>query len=183
MGGKVRITDGIRGGELAASYAINGIGVSAALTGDQYKRPVFDGEQQRFGGGIDIGLRASLFGLAKQDVISHWLDIGGAIGGGGGLIYPARLTTYAEGWVGGWMTIGLAPGTGYPSLVLDVRRQAVTDWNNETLFSIHARTARRIRLPIAKLDVSSRIATNRKATVSGGRLVGVAGIEPATYSV
>ena len=32
------------------------------------------------------------------------------------------------------MTIGLAPGK-VSSLVLDVRRQAVADWDNETLFS------------------------------------------------
>lgn len=48
MGGNVRITDGVRGGEIATSYAIEGIGFSAAVTGDSYKRPVFDGEQQRF---------------------------------------------------------------------------------------------------------------------------------------
>lgn len=143
VGGNVRITDGVRGGELAASYAIDGIGVSLAATGDHFKRPVFDGEQQHFGGGIDLGLRVSPFGLAKQDAISHWFDFGGAIGGGGGLIYPARLSTYGEGWVGGWMTIGLAPGTGYPSLVLDVRRQAVTDWDNETLFSVGLAFTRR----------------------------------------
>jgi hypothetical protein len=136
-GGNVRITDGVRGGELYASYTVDGIGFSAAVTGDNFERAVFDGEQQRFGGGVDVGLRASLLGLfAKDHRIDHWVDVGGAIGGGGGLIYPARLTTYGEGWVGGWMTIGLAPGKSYPSLVVDVRRQAVTDWNNETLFSV-----------------------------------------------
>lgn len=144
VGGNVRITDGVRGGEVATSYAINGIGVSAAVTGDEYKRPVFDGEQQRFGGGIDIGLRASVFGLlAKDNKLDHWLDLGGAAGAGGGLIYPARLSTYGEAWFGAWMTIGLAPGAAYPSLVLDVRRQAVTDWNNETLFSIGLAFTRR----------------------------------------
>ena len=145
VGGNVRITDGIRGGEAYVNYAVNGIGISAALTGDRYKRPVFDGEQQRFGGGIDFGVRASLFGLAKQNAIAHWFDLGAALGGGGGLIYPARLATYAEGWVGGWMTIGLPPGHGgYPSLVFDIRRQAVTEWNNETLFSIGLAFTRRI---------------------------------------
>jgi len=144
VGGNVRITDGVRGGELATSYAINGIGVSAAVTGDQYKRAVFDGEQQRFGGGIDIALRASVFGmLAKDNKLDHWLDLGGAAGAGGGLIYPARLSTYGEAWFGGWMTIGLAPGSAYPSLVLEVRRQAVTDWNNETLFSVGLAFTRR----------------------------------------
>lgn len=144
VGGNVRITDGLRGGEVAASYAINGIGVSAAVTGDQYKRAVFDGEQQRFGGGIDVGLRASVFGLiAKDNKLDHWLDLGGAAGVGGGLIYPARLSTYGEAWFGGWMTIGLAPGAAYPSLVLDVRRQAVTDWDDETVFSVGLAFTRR----------------------------------------
>lgn len=144
MGGNVRITDGVRGGEITTSYAINGVGLSAALTGDTYKRPVFDGEQQHFGGGIDIGLRASVFGLiAKDNKLDHWLDLGGAAGAGGGLIYPARLSTYGEAWFGGWMTIGLAPGAAYPSLVLDVRRQAVTEWDNETLFSIGLAFTRR----------------------------------------
>jgi hypothetical protein len=41
------------------------------------------------------------------------------------------------------MTIGLAPGSAYPSLVLEVRRQAVTDWNNETLFSVGLAFTRR----------------------------------------
>lgn len=142
-GGNVRITDGVRGGEVAASYAIEGIGFSAAVTGDNFKRPVFDGEQQRFGAGVDLGLRASLFGLAKAHAIARWFDVGAAVGGGGGLIYPARLSTYGEGWVGGWATIGLAPGASYPSLVLDVRRQAVADWNNETLFSVGLAFTRR----------------------------------------
>lgn len=147
VGGNVRITDGVRGGEATLSYVVNGIGFSASVTGDNFKRPVFDGEQQHFGGGIDLGLRASLLGLVANDHrIDHWFDVGGAVGGGGGLIYPARLSTYDEGWVSGWMTIGLWPGKGYPSLMLDVRRQAVSDWDNETLFSVGLAFTKRLKL-------------------------------------
>ena len=137
MGGNVRITDGVRGGEIYANYAVNGIGLSFAATGDNFKRPVFDGEQQQFGGGIDVGLRASVLGLAKQDATAHWFDFGGAIGGGGGLIEHSILTTYGQGWVGGWLTLGLGPDHDrYPALVFDVRRQAVIDWDDETVFSV-----------------------------------------------
>jgi hypothetical protein len=137
VGGHVRIVDdGIRGGEARASYEGSGIGMSLAVGLDQFKRPVFDGEQSHLGGGIDLGLRASLLGLVGERDLAQWFDIGGAIGGGGGLIYPARLETYAQGWYGGWTTIGLWRGPSAPSLHLELRRSAVVDWNDETLVSI-----------------------------------------------
>lgn len=145
IGPNVRIADGgIRGGEAQASYAIDGIGFSMAATVDQYKRPVFDGEQTRVGGGIDIGMRVSAFGLvAKGNGLEHWFDIGAAAGAGGGLIYPARLTTYGEGWVGGWVAIGLWKGPAFPSLLVDLRRQAVSEWDNATIVSVGLAFTRR----------------------------------------
>lgn len=130
-------TDHFQGGEVSASWEGHGVGFSASAQAQQLQRAVVDGTQSRIGGGVDIGMRVSLFGLfSSNHTIDHWFDIGGSAAGGGGLIYPARLTTYGEGWVGGWVAFGLWPSDRYPSLLIEARRVAVTDWDNFTVFTI-----------------------------------------------
>ena len=133
------------------------------MTGDNFKRAVFDGEQQRFGGGIDIGLRASLFGLfAKDNQLDHWVDLGGAIGGGGGADL-SRAADDVRRRLGRRLDDDRAlAGHGYPSLVLDVRRQAVTEWDNETLFSVGLAFTKRLTMERAA-PASAFIAENDKS--------------------
>lgn len=145
VGANTHLTgDGVRGGDLGGSFELDGVGGSLAVTADQYKRPVFDGEQTHIGAGIDFGLRVSLFGLFNQDAIAHWFDLGAAGGVGGGLIYPARLSTYGQAWAGGWVTIGLYPGRSFPSLVLQARQQTVSDWNDETVYTVGLAWSQRV---------------------------------------
>lgn len=127
----------LQGGELSTSWELDGIGFSLGVNGQQLSRPVFDGTQSRVGGGIAFGGRVSLFGLFKTNhVVDHWFDLGASGTAGGGLIYPARLTTFGELSGGGWVAFGLYPGTGHASLLLELRRVAVSDWDNMTIFTI-----------------------------------------------
>jgi len=140
-------TDGVRGGELVSSGAIHGWGLEAHVHGQQLERdePAVPGYVRRnLGFGIDFALRLSLFGIVADDQrLARWFDIGATLGGGGGFIKPSRLTTYAEAWAGAWIEVGLAPGDRYPALVLEVRRAAITDWNDRTVFIIGLAFTRR----------------------------------------
>ena len=130
-------SDGFNGGELSASLEGEGVGLLAGVQGEQLTRNVPDATQRRVGGGIHIGLRLSLFGLFdREHRIDHWFDIGGSAAAGGGLVYPARLTTFGEVYAGVWAAFGLWPSRRHPSLVLEARRVAITDWDNMTVFTI-----------------------------------------------
>ncbi|HUS30576.1 MAG TPA: hypothetical protein VMZ53_18835 [Kofleriaceae bacterium] len=130
-------SDGAQGGEVSASFEGHGVGLSLSAQAQQLRRSFPDGTQSRIGGGVDLGMRVSLFGLiGSSHEIDHWFDIGGSAAGGGGFVVPARLTTYGEAWVGGWAAFGVYPGRRHLSIVLEVRRVAVTDWDNMTVFGI-----------------------------------------------
>ena len=130
-------TDKLQGGEISASWEGHGVGFQATAQAQELHRNVPDGVQSHVGGGVDFGMRVSLFGLFANDHrVDHWFDVGATAAGGGGLIVPNRLTTYGEGWVGGWVAFGLWPGDRYPSLLVEARRVAVTDWDNFTVFTV-----------------------------------------------
>lgn len=131
---------GVRGAEVAASAEIHGVGLSARAYGDQLVReePELPGTvRRRIGGGVDLGLRMSLFGMISDDHrLERWFDVGVDAAMGGGVVKPARLETFGRAWVGGWAVIGLLPGNPFASLVLDVRRVAIAGWDNATVFTI-----------------------------------------------
>jgi hypothetical protein len=130
-------SDGFNGGELSASIEGEGVGLLVGVQGEQLSRNVPDGTQRRVGGGFHFGLRLSLFGMIdREHRIDHWFDIGGSAAAGGGLVYPARLTTFGEAYAGAWVAFGLWPSRRHPSLVLETRRVAITDWDDMTVFTI-----------------------------------------------
>ncbi|MEO8702228.1 MAG: hypothetical protein ABI867_19445 [Kofleriaceae bacterium] len=145
--------DRVRGGEVAVAGGFAGVQVAFDVSGQQLSReepeagPGFVRRNKGFG--IDLGLRASLFGVLNprgDHRIERWFDLGAAVSGGGGFVKPARLETFSQGWVGGWVEFGLFPSQPrhrYPVLVLEVRRAEITDWDNATVFVIGLGLARR----------------------------------------
>jgi hypothetical protein len=139
-----RVTPAVRfqgstfqGAELSASGEGHGVGVSISASAQSLSRPVFDGTQSRIGGGVTFGARVSLFGLfAGNHEIDHWFDLGASGAAGGGLVYPASLTTFGELSGGGWLAFGLFPGARHPALVLEIRRVVIQGWNDMTLFTV-----------------------------------------------
>jgi hypothetical protein len=146
-------SDRVRGGEVAVAGGLAGVQVALAAEGQQLSReepeagPGFVRRNKGFG--IDLGLRASLFGVLNPNGdhrFERWFDLGAAGYAGGGLVKPARLETFAEAWVGGWVELGLwpsQPGHGYPVLVLEVRRAAISGWDDATVFAIGLGITRR----------------------------------------
>jgi hypothetical protein len=139
--GAIQLDDnGVRGGEVSTSGGISGIQLSLDAEVQGLARPIpeLPGSVRRnTGGGVDLGLRVSLLGvLANDHRLEHWFDFGGSAMVGGGLVHPARLETFAEASVGGWVEIGLYPGPRYPSLVFEVRRVVIDGWDSATVFAI-----------------------------------------------
>lgn len=132
--------DGVRGAEVAASGEVHGVGLSARVHAEQLERdePELPGfVRRKIASGADLGLRLSLFGMfAKDHRLERWFDVGVDAAVGGGFVKPARLETFGRAWVGGWAVFGLFPGNPFPSLVLDVRRIAISGWDNATMFTI-----------------------------------------------
>lgn len=141
--------DGARGGEVSTSGEVHGVGLSARVHAEQLARdePELPGfVRRKIGGGADLGLRLSLFGMFSKDHrLERWFDVGMDAAVGGGFVKPARLESFGRAWVGGWAVFGLFPGNPFPSLVLDVRRIAISGWDNATMFTIGlAYSSRRI---------------------------------------
>lgn len=143
--------DGVRGGELSVAHAINGVAVTFDVQGQRYERdevtldPAFELHRSSTGFGLDLGMRLSPLGMiATDDRFTRWFDLGVAGAMGGGLLYASRVTTYGQIWGGGWATIGL-PGVGdiHADLVFELRREAVADWDNHTVFTVGLAIVRR----------------------------------------
>ena len=143
---------GIRGGELSVAHAINGVAITFDAQGQRYERdeatldPAFELHRTSTGFGLDLGMRLSPLGMiADDDGFTRWFDLGVAASMGGGLLYAGRVTTYGQIWGGGWAAIGL-PGVGddvHASIVVELRREAVADWDNQTLFTVGLSIVRR----------------------------------------
>lgn len=115
-------SDGLDGAELATAGGWSGIQIQVSGHLQQVTRAMDPNEH--LAGGIDLALRASLFGMiAKDHRLDHWFDIGAMGGVGGGLFRPtSRFDSYAQAWGGAWLQIGLYPGAKYGAVFLDVRR-------------------------------------------------------------
>lgn len=144
----------------AAGVTTAGGSESFRATADfQYRRPSRHdrpGAGPAWGGTLDLGLQASLFGILSTDRrFDHWLDLGvhGAVGGGGApgedLLGLLRA--------GGWIEVGLAPGRTHPVLRLSLERAWTSDpWENQTLFTIGL--GRRTRGPLHQADWAAAMA-------------------------
>jgi hypothetical protein len=127
--------DGLRGGRLAGEFGFRGVELSLdAETQRQFRA---NDAGSSFGGGVDLGLRLSIFGLLITDNdhrLEHWFDLGAEGRAGGGF---NSVDSFGQVSAGGWVEIGLWSGTDYPALILDARRQITTGpWNDETVFGI-----------------------------------------------
>jgi hypothetical protein len=138
---------GVRGGDVRGTASMNGIGVSADLDGQVLEReePALALHRRDFGAGLGLGVTVSPLGLlASNDRFTRWFDLGVAGSIGGGLVHAGRLTTYGHAWGGAWMAFGLWPSKIHPSLVIEVRREALSDWDDRTLFAISLALDRRL---------------------------------------
>ena len=140
------VDDQFRGAEVSAAYQGNGIGFSVSASGQFLERDelLFALHRRDFGAGAELGMSISPIGLlASDDRLTRWFDLGVAGSAGGGLIYPSRLTTYGQVWGDLWMAVGLAPGTRHPTLIVSMRRLAVSEWDNATVFTVSLAFTRR----------------------------------------
>jgi len=131
---------GVRGGEVSTSGEVRGVGLSFRVHAEELERaePELPGfVRRRIGGGADVGLRVSLFGIASNDArLERWFDVGVDAAVGGGLVKPSRIESVGRAWIGAWAVFGILPGNPYVSLVLDVRRIANGGWDDATMYTI-----------------------------------------------
>lgn len=132
---------GFHGLEGRVEAGVHGVELSLDLEGQGVTRK--NDPDTHGAGGIDLGLRLSLFGmLAKGDhALEHWFDLGAEGYAGGGF---TGIDTFGQASVGGWVEFGLWTGDSYPALILDVRRTVYSaPWNTATVFGVAFSFARR----------------------------------------
>ncbi|HEU0036700.1 MAG TPA: hypothetical protein VFQ53_39070 [Kofleriaceae bacterium] len=141
--------EGLRGGELQAAGGFGGVQLVLDAEVQRLVRDEPDAGivRRNRGGGIDLGLRVSLPGVLaphSEHRLERYFDFGFGGTVGGGFVKPARLETFGQAVVSGWIELGLPiGGRRYPVIVLEARRAAISGWNDATVFVVGIGLARR----------------------------------------
>jgi hypothetical protein len=128
-------TDGFAGARATASAGQYGVQLGIGAIWDELARPM--DPNRHAAGGVEVNLRASLFGaIADDHRLERYFDLGFEGGAGGGFAHPASLESYGELWGGGWIDVGTG-NPSWPVLALGARRVTYSgEWNTETIFTV-----------------------------------------------
>jgi hypothetical protein len=124
--------DGGNGAEGGGFFGFAGVELGAEISERTVSRPA----ERRVGTTIDDFVRLSIPGMLPTDHdIDHDIDFGVDAGAGGGV---TRVGGFGEAYVGGWGEVRVSPlnGGDYVAVTVGARREAITSWDNQTVFMI-----------------------------------------------